>query len=239
MNSQPSSTPAAACSDAVGPSTSGLTDEPAARPLHSPARSPRPAEPSWSTFLSEGSATGKLVHVSDVHPDRPAEAAAAIPAEPPPWWLITSWGRWTFWIVYPLLMSWGPIERIRAGRVQAFDVVFLTVLSGVFAYGLVLLVMTLLAYRRDPSLRNRTWAPRPRARPLSRNAKRGAAFLTILTLGLVSLISTGWGPALFVTVVLGAAAIAIDRFNLFTDDASPAEPGDVPPPARDIDVSGR
>lgn len=167
--------------------------------------------------------------MSDVSPERPATTAGPFPLGRPPWWLVTSWGRWAFWVVYPILMSIGPITRIRDGRDGALDVPAVIVLSGCFIYGVILHVMTLLAYRRDPSLRNRKWPPPARARRLSRKVKRTAALLAILALGVVLLIYTGWAAALYVTVILGGAAIAIDRFDLFTDDVPPVKSADTFP----------
>lgn len=48
--------------------------------------------------------------------------------------------------------------------------------------------------------------------------------MAILALGLVLLVYAGWCPALFVTVILGGAAIAIERLGLVTDSAPPVEP---------------
>ncbi len=49
-------------------------------------------------------------------------------------------------------------------------------------------------------------------------------------LGFVLLIFVGWAPALFVTVVLGGIALAIDRFGLFSVPPTPL--GATDPPAR-------
>ena len=64
-------------------------------------------------------AVGNVVHVSDARPDPSVPTSRHLSAERPPWWLITSWGRWTFWTVYPILMSIPPITRIRDGRAES------------------------------------------------------------------------------------------------------------------------
>lgn len=160
--------------------------------------------------------------------------------ERPPWWLVTSWRQWAFWVVSPVLLSFGLIARVREGRGSWVDILFALWLAGSFAYGVMLLALTLLAYRRDPSLRTREWPTPPPTPGLSRRAKRITATLAILALGLVLAIFAGWAPALFVTVVLGGIAIAFDRLDLFSAPAPPlgaTEPR--PPDVRDADTPDR
>lgn len=153
----------------------------------------------------------------------------------PPWWLITSWGRWVFWtVIYPALMSVGPVERWREGRSNGIDAFLVIALAGLMAQGLVQLVLTLRAYRRDPGLRTREWpsaTPGPR---LSRQVTFLLTTLAIAAVGLLLLVYTGWGPALFVAVVLAGSALTIRHFDLF-GDADPAgqQAGRYPRPRAD------
>lgn len=137
-------------------------------------------------------------------------------------------------------MSIGPITRIRDGQANALDGVLVPVMGLCVLFGLVLLLMTLLAYRRDPCLRDRKWPSPGQAPGLSRRVKRWASLSSILALGLVLLIYTGWGAALFVTGVLGGLAVTIDRLDLFTDDGPAAPLADAPSrPEQNTDNSGR
>jgi hypothetical protein len=107
-------------------------------------------------------------------------------------------------------------------------------------YGLVQLTMTLLAYRRDPTLRTRKWPDPPPSARLSRQVKRLVAFLAVLALGLVLLIFVGWAPALFVTLVLGGVAVAVDRFDLFSEPQPPfGATAPLPQSDRDADTPDR
>lgn len=160
--------------------------------------------------------------------------------ERPPWWLITSWRDGSFWIGWPILAGFGFVSRILEGRQSWIDYLFAVSFAVAFAYGVVRLIATLVAFRRDPSLRTREWPTPPPARGLSRRAKRITATLAILALGLVLAIFAGWAPALFVTLVLGGIAIAFDRLDLFSAPAPPlgaTEPH--PPDVRDADTPDR
>lgn len=171
--------------------------------------------------------------------ERPPESVAGVvppgAQTKPPWWLITSWGRWLFWtLIYPSLMSVGPVERWRDGRVNGIDVFLVIALAGLLVRGLVQLVLTLRAYRRDPGLRTREWpsaTPGPR---LSRQVTFLLTTLAIAAVGLLLLVYTGWGPALFVVVVLAGSALTIRHFDLF-GDADPAgqQAGRYPRPRAD------
>lgn len=180
-------------------------------------------------------AEGHWVDMSDPSRHRPARLLVSSSRQRPPWWLIRSWPRWAwFTIGYPLVLSFGVVGRLRDGRGRANDWLFAASLALLFLAGLVMLAATLLAYRRDPGLRTRTWPPPP-ALKVSRQVSRWAAALGIGALVLVLLLYAGWGAALFVGTVLGLVAFAVDRFDLFTEPADdptprPDPPAAVPPP---------
>lgn len=159
----------------------------------------------------------------------------------PPWWLITRWGQWAWFLfIYPGMMCYFAIDRVDSGRVGPLEFLWISLLACCVLYGLVQVTMTLLAYRRDPGLRTRTWPTPPPSPGMSRRVGRGVAAATILAVGLLLVIYAGWGAALFVTAILGGLAYAIDRFDLFSEPTPPLGATESRPPNdRDADTPDR
>lgn len=159
--------------------------------------------------------------VSANDPRRPWGPQVPAGAVRPPWWLITSWVWWGwFTLLNPALLGWSAIGRLRRSG-EWSDVLLVVLLGACVVFGIVQLVLSLLAYRRDPALRQRKWPPPPTSQGFSRRVTAMTATMAILVLGLVLLIFVGWAPALFVTLVLGGVAFVIVRFNLFSGDTPP------------------
>lgn len=162
----------------------------------------------------------------------------------PPWWLITSWSQWVRSVAFPVLLSVGQILTIQEGRGGWLSFLLLVGLALLFAHALIRLAATLLAWRRDPGLRERRWAPTPPPRSImqtmSRRTIRLVVVASIAGLGVLVLFKAGWSAALFIVGILGVLAYVIDRFNLFTEDIAPMGSTKLPPhPSQDAGTPDR
>lgn len=158
----------------------------------------------------------------------------------PPWWLITSWLRWGwFMVLYPGVMGYFAIDRVRQGRGSgALDHLFIVGLFVIVVVGLIQVTLTLLAYRHDPTLRTREWPGPPPGPGVSRRVWVTIMVIAIAAIALVLLLYAGWQGALFAVAVLAGLGVLFVRFDLFADDPSRA-PESEPSPRIDRDGGTR